>query len=92
MREFISYTFTTKTTSELFAGIPQNMQTRIRRGEVVPGMSIKAVMLAYGPPPACRTTDLRHGTWIYWRTSDSIIRLVMRDDRVRAVLDLEQDK
>ncbi|MBE6358033.1 MAG: hypothetical protein E7057_02155 [Lentisphaerae bacterium] len=92
MREFISYTFTTKTPDELFADIPETMMTRIRRGEAVPGMSIKAVTLAYGPPPACRTPDLRHGTWIYWRTPDSIIRLVMRDDRVRAVLDLEQDK
>ena len=91
MREFISYTFTTKTLDEQLSGMPIAMQERVKRGEVVPGMNIKAVMLSYGPPPACRTPDLRKGTWIYWRNKEQIIRLVLRDDRVRAVLNLEQD-
>ena len=92
MREFISNTFTTKSKEEMLADIPAAMHPRITRGEVVPGMSIKAVMLAYGPPPACRTPDLRNGTWIYWRTRDNVIRIVIRDDKVSTILNLEQDR
>lgn len=90
MREFIACTFTTSNQQELLAGLPEAMQTRILRGEVVPGMSEKAVLLAYGPPPACRTPDLRNGTWIYWRNSNDIIRLVFRADRVRTILNVDQ--
>ena len=91
MREFISYTFTTIAPKELFAGIPQPMLQRVLRGEVVPGMNEKAVLLAYGPPPACRTANLKNGTWIYWKNSKDIIRLVFRDDKVRTILNFGQD-
>ncbi len=92
MREFISTTFTTQTREEMLADVPAAMHQRIIRGEVVPGMSIKAVMIAYGPPPACRTPDLRNGTWIYWRTPDNVIRLVIRDEKVSTILNLDQEQ
>ena len=91
MRDFISYTFTTTPPEELLAGIPDAVRERIRRGEVVPGMDQKSVLLAYGPPPACRTPDRRNETWIYWRTENDIIRLVFRNDKVRAILNLGQE-
>lgn len=86
MREFISYTFTTKNQQELLKDLPADMQTRIVRGEVVPGMNRKAVRLAYGPPPAVRTPDLRNSTWIYWRNQDDVIRLIFRGDLVREIV------
>jgi hypothetical protein len=49
-------------------------------------------MIAYGPPPACRTPDLRNGTWIYWRTPDNVIRLVIRDEKVSTILNLDQEQ
>ena len=79
-----------QTREELLAGLPEAMQTRILRGEVVPGMNEKAVLLAYGPPPACRTPDRHNGTWIYWRTKNDIIRLVFRADRVRTIINAGQ--
>ena len=91
MREFISYTFTTKDQAQLLADIPEAMQVRVVRGEVVPGMNEKAVLLTYGPPPACRTPDLRNGTWIYWKSSEDIIRLVFRRDRVTTILNVGQN-
>ena len=91
MREFISYTFTTSTRDELFKELPPVVQQRIIRGQVVPGMNQKAVLLAYGPPPACRTHDLKLGTWLYWRTKDDVIRLVFRDDKVRTILNVGQE-
>jgi hypothetical protein len=86
MREFILSAFTTKDRNALLAGLSEAEKARIIRGEAVPGMSRKAVLRSYGPPPACRTPDLRNGTWIYWRTPDDVIRLVFRDDKVRTIL------
>lgn len=92
MREFISYTFTTDPKEKLFKDIPENVKERIIRGQVVPGMNQKAVLLAYGPPPACRTPDLKLGTWIYWRTPEDAIRLVFRGDKVRTILNVGQER
>ncbi len=92
MREFISYTFTTDPKEKLLKDIPENVKERIIRGQVVPGMDQKAVLLAYGPPPACRTPDLKLGTWIYWRTPEDAIRLVFRGDKVRTILNVGQER
>ena len=92
MRDFISYTFTTTPREKLFEDIPENVRERVIRGQVVAGMSQKAVLLAYGPPPACRTPDLKLGTWIYWRTPEDVIRLVFRGDKVRSILNVGQER
>ena len=91
MREFISYTFTTKPLDEQLKDFTPAVQERIRRGEVVPGMNIKSVLLAYGPPPACRTNDLRNESWVYWRSPSNTIRVVMRKDQVVAILNIGQE-
>ena len=52
----------------------------------------KAVIKAYGPPPACRTPDLRNGTWIYWSNTSDIVRLIFRADRVRTILTSGQNQ
>ena len=87
MRDYITDTFTTKTTEEIFKDIPENVRRRIERGEVVPGMTRPQVLLAYGPPPAARTPDTRNETWIYWVSDTQTIRLVFRGDTVRQILD-----
>lgn len=87
MRDYIAYTFTTKDRARLFAGIPDKAQVRIARGEVVPGMDRRQVLLAFGPPPAVRTPDTKNETWIYWVSDSKTIRLVFRDDVLRQILD-----
>ena len=86
MRDYIAYTFTAQTPEEIFKDIPENVRRRIERGEVVPGMTRPQVLLAYGPPPAARTTDTRNETWIYWVSDTQTIRLVFRGDTVRQIL------
>lgn len=88
MRDYIGYTFTTKNTEELLAGVPKAIRHRILRGEVVPGMNQAQVQLAYGPPPAIRTPDLRNETWIYWIAPDATVRLIFRGDVVRNILNI----
>jgi hypothetical protein len=92
MREFVSYTFTTQTPDELFKDIAPAVRERIRRGEVVPGMNTRELQLAYGPPPACRTSDLRNESWIYWRSPSNTIRVVLRKDKVATILNVGQER
>ena len=90
MRDFIAYTFTTSTPEELLKDQSPAVRERIRRGEVVPGMNEQAVLLTYGPPPACRTSDLRNESWIYWRSPRNMLRVVFRGDKVRSLLNVGQ--
>ncbi len=94
MRDYIASTFSTtdplKTIPEKTAR-EQKVKERIRRGEVVPGMTRRDVELAYGPPPAVRTPDKRNETWIYWRSPELTIRVIFRDDVVRHVLNLNDE-
>ena len=90
MRDFIAYTFTTTPLDELLKDQPDAVKERIRRGEVVPGMNEKAVLLTYGPPPACRTYSLKNESWIYWRSPQYMLRVVFRGDKVRSLLNVGQ--
>ena len=90
MRDFVKDTFTTQRVEELCEGIPPEVVERIRRGEVMPGMDQRAVILTYGPPPPIRTPDLRNETWIYWVTPEETIRLVFRGDKVRQIININQ--
>ena len=47
MRDYIAYTFTTKTRDEQLADVPKDVRKRILRGEVVPGMTEAQVKLCY---------------------------------------------
>ncbi len=85
MRDYIAYTFTTTPPDELLAGIQPQALARIRRGEVVAGMTRNEVLLSYGPPPTIRTPDPRLDTWLYWVTPTETVRLVFRGDKVRSV-------
>ena len=91
MRDYIAYTFTTKSRAELLKDVPKVIQSRVLRGEVVPGMDQAQVLLAYGPPPAIRTPDLRNESWIYWIGNDKTVRLVFRGDKVRNIININRD-
>ena len=87
MREYIKTIFTTTPPEEFLKNIDSNVLLRIKRGEVVSGMSRKDVLLAYGYPPAVRTPDLRNESWIYWITDTRTIRVIFRGDTVTKVVE-----
>ena len=91
MRDYIAYTFTTTPREELLKDVPEVICSRVLRGEVMPGMNQKQVLLAYGPPPAIRTPDLRNESWIYWIGKDKTIRLVFRGDKVVNIININQN-
>ncbi len=91
-RDFLTMTFTTDDPESFYTGISDPVRNRIRRGEVVPGMTRGEVLLAYGPPPAVRTPDLRSETWFYWIGPSETVRVIFRGDKVRNVLKIDELK
>ena len=91
MRDFVAYTFTTSDRRTLLKDVPEVVVPRVLRGEVVPGMNQAQVLLAYGPPPAIRTPDLRNESWIYWIGHEKTIRLVFRGDKVVNIININQN-
>ncbi len=94
MRDFIAYTFTTTPPEELLKEVPPKNLERIKRGEVVAGMTKEEVILAWGLPPACRTPELRNESWLYWISPTATVRVVFRGGVVRNVININetQDK
>lgn len=90
LRDFIAQTFTTEPPETTFKDIPATSLERIKAGQVVSGMNRREVMLAYGPPPAIRTPNLRNETWIYWISPTDVVRIVFRGDKVRNVLNVNE--
>ena len=90
--DYAGYTFTVKSRAEQLKNIPKAVQTRILRGEVVPGMNTAQVQLAYGLPPAVRTPDLRNESWLYFINDSDTVRVVFRGGIVRSVLNFNETK
>ncbi len=90
LRDFIAATFTTEPPETTFKDIPAASLERIRAGQVVAGMNRREVLLAYGPPPAIRTPNLRNETWVYWINPTDTVRIVFRGDKVRNVLNVNE--
>ena len=90
LRDYIAATFTTEPPEKMLEGIPPATLERIKAGQVVAGMGRRDVLLAYGPPPAVRTPDLRNETWMYWLTPSETARVIFRGDTVRNVLNLNE--
>ena len=90
LRDYIAATFTTEPPEEMLKEIPPATLERIRAGQVVAGMSRRDVLLAYGPPPAARTPNLRNETWLYWLTPSETARVIFRGDTVRNILNINE--
>ena len=90
MSDYIAYTFTTRTREEQLKDVPPKIRARILRGEVVPGMTMEQVQMAYGLPPAIRTPDLRNDCWIYFVGDSETLRVAFRGGVVRNVLNFNK--
>jgi len=66
IKDYKNIMFTTKTLSELTKGMTANEIRAIKEGVLVQGMSKRAVLVAYGPPPEHHTPDLSSNRWQYW--------------------------
>ena len=92
LHDFIAYAFTNVPHVELLAEVPEKNRERIRRGEAVPGMNREEVIFAYGPPPSCRTPNLRNESWLYWVTPTQTVRVVFRGDIIRNIVNINKQR
>ncbi|MCR9246585.1 MAG: outer membrane protein assembly factor BamE [bacterium] len=53
------------------SGYEPGVRYAIRVGQVLPGMTRKAVLAAIGPPPQTGTVSLEQTAWKYWKTADT---------------------
>ena len=66
--DYYDMMFTTKTFSELVSSLNGLEVKSIKTGNLVPGMSKEAVLIAYGYPPEHVTPDFAASdVWVYWR-------------------------
>ncbi len=66
LEQFRDRLFTNKTFDQLVRGFSKKEIEGIKSGEINPGMSKKAVLVAYGYPPEHVTGSLDMNTWTYW--------------------------
>jgi hypothetical protein len=62
MQDYIEQIFTKKSLNEQLKDVSKQVQTRIKRGEVVPGMNRKEVFLSWGYPASNLTPNLKNNT------------------------------
>ncbi|HES59414.1 MAG TPA: hypothetical protein ENO18_03195 [Caldithrix sp.] len=55
-----------KNFQQLTAGLTQSEIDNILAGTISTGMSKRAVLIAYGPPPQHKTRNTAENTWYYW--------------------------
>jgi outer membrane protein assembly factor BamE (lipoprotein component of BamABCDE complex) len=58
--------FTTKNFEALTEGLSSMEIEAIKKGVLVNGMSKRAVLICYGPPPEHYTPNQNANTWYYW--------------------------
>ncbi|MBT8351728.1 MAG: SHOCT domain-containing protein [Deltaproteobacteria bacterium] len=67
IKDYKNNMFTAKNFEELTAGLTQQEKTAIKTGVIQNGMSKKAVLISYGPPPEHATPNLNGNVWLYWK-------------------------
>ena len=55
-------------------------------------MNREEVIFAYGPPPSCRTPNLRNESWLYWVTPTQTVRVVFRGDIIRNIVNINKQR
>jgi hypothetical protein len=82
--------FTTKNFAELTDGLSAEEIEAIRKGVVEKGMSKRAVLITYGPPPEHATASLDKDIWAYWMNKLKKKNICF-DDAGRAIACRERD-
>lgn len=66
IQDYKDFMFGTKNFDQLVQGMSKTEVDAIKQGRLVPGMSKKAVIAAYGHPPEHKTPSLDYNQWRYW--------------------------
>lgn len=64
--DILTLFFSEQPLDEELAALPEDVKTKVEAGEVAPGMSKEAVMMAIGPPPLHANPKRDENVWRYW--------------------------
>lgn len=90
IRDYVRDTFSLLPLEAQLKDIRPEVVKYIMRGEVVPGMSRREVMLAYGPPAGCMTPTLKNNTWFFWSAPEQSFRVIFRNDQVTNIINMNE--
>jgi hypothetical protein len=76
IKDYKNNMFTTKNFEELTSGLTQKEITAIKTGVIQNGMSKRAVLICYGPPPEHATSNLNSSVWLYWKNKRQTERIL----------------
>lgn len=68
-----------------FRSLSREEQKSVLAGEITPGMSKAAVIMAYGYPPSHKTPALAADTWVYWDSRFKTRTVSFQNDKVEEV-------
>jgi len=80
IQQFKKKLFTTSNFTDLTSGMSKDEIAAIKKGEIVKGMSKKAVLACYGPPPEHATFSQDHNVWTYWTSKFIRMKMYFSDD------------
>jgi hypothetical protein len=80
MEDYRDMMFTTKNFEALTEGLSEMEIDAIKKGVLVNGMSKRAVLICYGPPPEHYTPNQDANTWYYWMNRRDKITLSFNED------------
>ncbi len=80
MEDYRDMMFTTKNFEALTEGLSEMEIDAIKKGVLVNGMSKRAVLICYGPPPEHYTPNQNASTWYYWANRKDKIEIKFYQD------------
>ena len=63
-------------------GLTPLERENVETGKIAPGMTKRAVIMAYGYPPYFKTESIQENEWIYWITRSTKIRVKFTDNGI----------
>ncbi|MDY6792118.1 MAG: hypothetical protein SWH54_12695 [Thermodesulfobacteriota bacterium] len=82
IQQFKKNLFTTHKFTDLTSGMSKDEITAIKKGEIINGMSKKAVLVSFGPPPEHATFSQDHIVWTYWTSKFIRMKIYFDDDGI----------
>ena len=80
IKDYKENMFNTKNFEELTSGLTQQEKTAIKTGMIQNGMSKKAVLISYGPPPEHSTPNLDGNVWLYLKNKRKTERILFNSE------------
>jgi hypothetical protein len=80
IKDYRDMMFTIKNFEDLTKGLTEMEIRAIKKGVLVNGMSKRAILICYGPPPEHYTPNQDANTWYYWMNRKDKITLSFNED------------